>query len=361
MSERQDITDPPSQRDTSVETARLENEKLRLEIGDLQRPVYARPTFWISVATAVVALAGVIGQNILSNIRKERADLDVVKATDAAANAEQRLEVAQADEKMAQAALKVGEQQLSAAYKRVEQIRLVRDAEQQKLDSTRIALFDLKKQLDAARAGKPDAFLDAASRSLELALQALPVTPRATATIAAWNIQGFIEIPPERIRRLADGLADLDSDVIVLTEVNPPEVTDRLASALADQGVCFRSIVIPQTASQNIGILYRCGTQLAISNPMLIAESNLGHPSLRHALAAEMNTRRTVIPQGVDDVAADPDIQHLVNAKMLKVDFRDIVCWRVLQGVHVAEDEADLFSRVEVLDTQAEQGGIWTR
>ena len=67
-------TDPESS------TSALEKEKLRLEIHDLRRPLYLHPTFWIGLFTAAVAVFGVIHERTLSNIRKEKAELDVLEA-----------------------------------------------------------------------------------------------------------------------------------------------------------------------------------------------------------------------------------------------------------------------------------------
>ena len=58
----------------------LQKRKLALEIGELGQPYRNRPTFWLSVASALIAVIGVIGQSYLSNIKSERAMLDVAKA-----------------------------------------------------------------------------------------------------------------------------------------------------------------------------------------------------------------------------------------------------------------------------------------
>jgi len=58
----------------------LQKRKLALEIAELGQPNRNRPTFWLSVASALIAVIGVIGQSYLSNIKSERAMLDVAKA-----------------------------------------------------------------------------------------------------------------------------------------------------------------------------------------------------------------------------------------------------------------------------------------
>ncbi len=69
----------------------LEERKLALEIAALQRPNARNPTFWISVITAVVAVAGVFAQSYISKYEVAKADFTVAKAqADAASAIEQR-------------------------------------------------------------------------------------------------------------------------------------------------------------------------------------------------------------------------------------------------------------------------------
>lgn len=58
----------------------LELRKLELEIDSLERPQTKTPTFWIGVASAVVAVVGVFAQNYLSNIQAAQAKLDKTEA-----------------------------------------------------------------------------------------------------------------------------------------------------------------------------------------------------------------------------------------------------------------------------------------
>jgi hypothetical protein len=58
----------------------LEKKKLQLEIRELDRPYHLRPTFWISIASVVIALVGVFGQSYLSNIKSERTELEVAQS-----------------------------------------------------------------------------------------------------------------------------------------------------------------------------------------------------------------------------------------------------------------------------------------
>jgi hypothetical protein len=55
---------------------KLEEQKLKLEIKNLGWPFYHLPSFWISVVTAAVALAGVVGQSYISTIDRAQAQLD---------------------------------------------------------------------------------------------------------------------------------------------------------------------------------------------------------------------------------------------------------------------------------------------
>jgi len=58
----------------------LQKRKLALEITELRQPYRKRPTFWLSIASALIAVVGVVGQSYLSSIKSERAMLAVEKA-----------------------------------------------------------------------------------------------------------------------------------------------------------------------------------------------------------------------------------------------------------------------------------------
>ena len=65
----------------------LEEQKLALEIEALKRPHSRNPTFWISVVTAMVAVAGVFAQSYISKYEVAKADLGVAQAQADAASA----------------------------------------------------------------------------------------------------------------------------------------------------------------------------------------------------------------------------------------------------------------------------------
>jgi len=64
----------------SEDKVRWEIEKLQLEVRQLQRRFFEQPSFWISILSFTVAVGGVMGQNALSSIRSERAELNRSKA-----------------------------------------------------------------------------------------------------------------------------------------------------------------------------------------------------------------------------------------------------------------------------------------
>lgn len=49
----------------------LKVEELTLKVADLKRPAYKKLNFWTSSLAVVIALGGVIGQNIISNIQSK--------------------------------------------------------------------------------------------------------------------------------------------------------------------------------------------------------------------------------------------------------------------------------------------------
>ena len=67
-----------------------------------------------------------------------------------------------------------------------------------------------------------------------------------TATIAAWNIEGFTPIDDTKARRLARAIGNLQPDVILLTEVNPDSVANEIRNDLNG----YRSTILNQTADR---------------------------------------------------------------------------------------------------------------
>lgn len=110
---------------------------------------------------------------------------------------------------------------------------------------------------------------------------------QSTAQIAAWNLAGFDPIPDERLKLQAEGLADLDAEVVALVEINPPEAIDTLITELALLGACYEGKVLDQpTSDQDIGVLFKCGVQAG--EPEFIEGSDLNRFGLRKAVTIDM-------------------------------------------------------------------------
>ncbi len=107
-----------------------------------------------------------------------------------------------------------------------------------------------------------------------------------TAVIAAWNISGFNPIEDARIPRLARAIADIDPEVIALSEVHPDEVVDKLILELSKLGACYQGKILHQTAIQNLAILYKTG--VSVSNVQLVDGSDNNNQALRKALTADV-------------------------------------------------------------------------
>lgn len=121
----------------------LEREKIALEIQEMRKPFFAKPANWLSIAAAVAALGGVIGQSLVSNYKVERARLET---------AEQQKD---AKEKVEAAQQKVDELEQSANI--AEAQRLAAEAAAENARITRIQLRAdhraLKEQIKEARQG----------------------------------------------------------------------------------------------------------------------------------------------------------------------------------------------------------------
>lgn len=107
-----------------------------------------------------------------------------------------------------------------------------------------------------------------------------------TAVVAAWNISGFQSVEDARIPRLARAIADIDPEVIALSEVNPDAVVDKLILELSKRGACYQAKLLDQTANLNLAILYKTG--VSVSNVQLVEESDDNNASLRKALTADV-------------------------------------------------------------------------
>lgn len=107
-----------------------------------------------------------------------------------------------------------------------------------------------------------------------------------TAVIAAWNVAGFQPISATKAEFIAKAIADLDAEVIALCEVKPDTIPDQLEDELDDLGADYDSVILDQTAGQNLAVLFKTGVTL--THPQLIAGSDDGNPSLRKALVANV-------------------------------------------------------------------------
>ena len=93
----------------------LEEQKLALEIAALRRPHSRNPTFWISVITAMVAVAGVFAQSYISKYEVAKADFTVAKSQADAASAVDLRDNAGRELKQIQAAEAAASQQVADA------------------------------------------------------------------------------------------------------------------------------------------------------------------------------------------------------------------------------------------------------
>ena len=109
---------------------------------------------------------------------------------------------------------------------------------------------------------------------------------KSTANIAAWNLEGFNEIPEERIQNQIEGLAMLDAEVVALVEINPISVIDRLIEGLQLKGLNYTYSLIEQAGKLHIGVLHKDGVEA--SNPRFIDGSDLGDPAKRKALVLDL-------------------------------------------------------------------------
>jgi endonuclease/exonuclease/phosphatase family metal-dependent hydrolase len=109
-------------------------------------------------------------------------------------------------------------------------------------------------------------------------------THAQTATVAAWNIEGFNPVTAAKARRAAKAIHNLQPDVIALVEVNPNATAVTIVNELANLGDHYSMRILTQSASQNIALVFKNG--VTVSNLRLIPGSDAGNSRLRKALSA---------------------------------------------------------------------------
>lgn len=115
---------------------------------------------------------------------------------------------------------------------------------------------------------------------------AAPSSTDSTANIAAWNLKGFGGIPATRFDELAEVISFIDAEVIAVVEVSPDSAAMDITNELNAMGLCYRSVLLDQSANMNIAVLHKCSAQ--VTNPRLIDGSDNGNSSLRKALAVDV-------------------------------------------------------------------------
>lgn len=102
------------------------------------------------------------------------------------------------------------------------------------------------------------------------------------AKVMAWNLGGFDPIPQIRVTNHVRAIRNINPDVIVLSEVNP----DSVATDIADQLGGYTAVILEQSATQNLAILYKSSKCLV--DARLIPGSDDGNNRLRKAVTARV-------------------------------------------------------------------------
>ncbi len=108
----------------------------------------------------------------------------------------------------------------------------------------------------------------------------------STAKIAVWNLAGFNDISDEKFKNQVKGLALLDAEIVTLVEVKPASYIERIISGLADSGVEYDHIILPQFRDLNIGVIFKKG--ITAQNLDFIEGSDLDNEDYRKALTVDM-------------------------------------------------------------------------
>lgn len=108
-----------------------------------------------------------------------------------------------------------------------------------------------------------------------------------TAVVAAWNIKAMPSpISSARAERIAHGIAFLDPEVILLTEVREGPIINDIVSQLNTFGSEYDFKMPAQSAALKIAIVFKKG--VTVSGVELIDGTDLGKPGYRQALKADV-------------------------------------------------------------------------
>jgi predicted nucleic acid-binding protein len=114
----------------------LKVEELTLKVADLKRPAYKKLNFWTSSLAVVIALGGVIGQNIISNIQSKTAALEMKEAQ---VKKDSALKVVTA----AELAVDVAKSKQLAAQQELAAIQLQKDSAEKSIALIRAQIYSM--------------------------------------------------------------------------------------------------------------------------------------------------------------------------------------------------------------------------
>lgn len=112
---------------------------------------------------------------------------------------------------------------------------------------------------------------------------------------AVWNLAGFslpgkpvgISANSKKAAKQTEGLALLDAEFVTLVEVSPTSYIDTLIKKLADFGVEYERVMLPQKKGNiHIGFLHKPGIE--VTNPRFIEGSEGAYKKGRQAFAVDV-------------------------------------------------------------------------
>lgn len=105
--------------------------------------------------------------------------------------------------------------------------------------------------------------------------------------IASWNILGVDPIPQNRIVNIAQVIRQINPDLIVLSEVNPNNVPEKIVQELGSEYQQPIILTQKETVVQNIAFIFK--NSVSVSGAQLINETDLSEePRSRKALTANV-------------------------------------------------------------------------
>jgi len=142
-----DVNPTVNKLDLEVKELELKVKELLFKVKDLERPTYKKMSFWTNIITVIIAIIGIAGQSIYSNIKSERAELRLDEATKKTEEAEAKMLIAIAKRDSARKDMAMTAKRIKDS---VATLNRMKDTAQKQTAQAQAGLKEAQRKLDIA-------------------------------------------------------------------------------------------------------------------------------------------------------------------------------------------------------------------